>query len=280
MRSLSAFTCLGFLFITLNVGCTHIQLRDNAKRQATTLTDIRYAQVLDNLAMSVSNPGIMPFFALVTDGTTQIQNSGQANAMVSLDPRPLFSEAFGLSGSSTVGEQWGLSPIKEPERLEAMECVYRWVLHGSGSDCTGCKEILDRFKVFEDVLKVDSGAFHFGKKRDVPKEACFVGQYQKSYVWVNAAGLISLTKLASIILDIATVDLASLSAEETKVREITYDVNGAPTGYKETIVVPIKDKVPANKIIEVPKFSPAPFKLRREFYPGGLRGSIILPRPQ
>src|SRR5262249_21245038 len=38
------------------------------------------------------------------------------------------------------------------------------------------------------LLSVPSGWFHSGRRRDVPRDACYVGQYGKCYVWVGPEG--------------------------------------------------------------------------------------------
>ncbi len=40
--------------------------------------------------------------------------------------------------------------------------------------------------VQSDLLKIHTGWFHKGRKKDVPKDACYVGHYRDCYVWVNA----------------------------------------------------------------------------------------------
>jgi hypothetical protein len=277
---LSPRFCL-IVFVLSTTGCAHVQLRDSSIKQATTLTDIRYGQVLDNLAMSSTNPNIMPFAALVTDGSTNVQNNASSTLALNWDPYGLTSEMLGLTAGTTLAEQWGLSPIKEPERLHAMQCAYRWVLRGSGYDCGDCLQVLQHFKVVDELSSVSGECFHFGRRHDVPKDACYVGHYRKdAYVWVTADGVDALTRLSLVMLDIATVDLASLSPpDKTKTLEITYDAAGKQTGYKVTKIVADDAKLSADPA-NIPAVAPPQQKQRREFYPSGVRPSIILPRPQ
>ena len=49
-------------------GCTHRQLDRSTLRQAGTVTDLQYRQVLTNLAMVHANPDVLPYFAVVGTG--------------------------------------------------------------------------------------------------------------------------------------------------------------------------------------------------------------------
>ena len=44
-------------------GCTHSQLSRSTVRQAGTITDLHYKQVLGNLASFHCNPDVLPHFA-------------------------------------------------------------------------------------------------------------------------------------------------------------------------------------------------------------------------
>ena len=48
------------------------------------------------------------------------------------------------------------------------------------------------------------GWYGYGRKRDVPKDACYVGNYCQTYVWVLPDHVEYLTRLSLAILDIAT----------------------------------------------------------------------------
>ena len=51
----------------VGTGCAHRQLDRSTLRQAGTVTDIQYRQVLNNLAMVHANPDVLPSFAVVGD---------------------------------------------------------------------------------------------------------------------------------------------------------------------------------------------------------------------
>jgi hypothetical protein len=51
---------------------------------------------------------------------------------------------------------------------------------------------------------IPTGWFHVGGKKDVPKNACYVGRYCDSYVWVLPDGIEGLTRFTMTIIDLAT----------------------------------------------------------------------------
>jgi hypothetical protein len=44
------------------------------------------------------------------------------------------------------------------------------------------------------------GWFQVGSKRDVPKDACYVGQYRDRYAWVTPAGMPGLARFTVVVL--------------------------------------------------------------------------------
>ena len=54
-------------------GCrTHLALRDSTLLTTSTLADLNYQQVLDNLARFEKNPGAMPSLAVINAGTVNV----------------------------------------------------------------------------------------------------------------------------------------------------------------------------------------------------------------
>lgn len=189
-------------------GCQHMMLKQNTLRQASTIADLQYQQVLSNLAMLSNNPDSLPHFAAIGTSTTNINRTAQANAGFNWD---LIAGIFrfdksnlGVQGQQANLEQWTASPILNPDELDLMRCVYLRTLGLS------TPEIDDKLKNFFLPYKPDSleamtpGWYGVGGKHKVPKQACLVGQYCDTYVWVIPGGQENLTKVTLAILDIAT----------------------------------------------------------------------------
>lgn len=215
------------------IGCTHLALERQTARQASTITDLRYRQVLDNLAMMAHNPSMMPYYAVVTGGLTQVDDNVSASGSVTWGwmsddfPGGSNSQMLGAGAQRTKSGNWSLDPLHDPERMLAMRCVYQTVLGPGAPKCPECNDVIRKFKLEDDLAKLPAGWFHVGCKRDVPKNACYVAQHCDTYVWVLPDGVEGLTRLSLAILDIATVDLPSLSPTKQVVKK--YDGKCNPT---------------------------------------------------
>ena len=59
--------------------------------------------------------------------------------------------------------------------------------------------------VQNDLAMIQSGWFHVGRKRDVPKEACYVGTCGHTFVWVGPEGREQLTEFTLTVLKFASL---------------------------------------------------------------------------
>lgn len=231
-------TILGMAISALaQTGCTHMALERHTVRQAATITDVRYQQVMNNLALMARTPSAMPHYALVTGGLAQVDDnvSGTGSLMWGWMGGDMgsssTSQMLGGTAQRTKSGNWSLDPLHEPERITAMRCVYQKVL-GSEPKCGECDEYVRLFKLEADLAKMPTGWFCVGTKRDVPKHACYVANYHDTYVWVLPEGVEGLTRLSLIILDIATVEMSSLYPTKTVVTK--YDGNCVRVGVEVT----------------------------------------------
>lgn len=201
-------------------GCrTHLSLRDNTACTVATLTDVNYQQVLDNVAMFVANPSAMPSIAIVTAGTVNVSDQrgiSQTSVYVPTETfaqqigagLPILSLALNPSASRNVTENWSLVPVTDIDNLRRIRCALQLiVLGGETTDCDQCLKLLERFYLGE-ISRMDcilpTGWFHVGCKKDVPKEACYVGRHCDTYVWVLPDGMEGLTRMTMTIIDLAT----------------------------------------------------------------------------
>lgn len=205
----------------LAAGCqTHLSLRNNTLKTTSTLTDLNYQQVLDNLAMFVANPAAMPSIAVFNSGTVTVADQKSVGANATYSPTlvfgqqagsglPILSLLFNPSGSRNVTENWSVLPVTDVDNLRRIRCAFQLVVLGghTTTDCDQCLDLLRRFYAGETdrmdcVLPV--GWFHSGGKKDVPKDACYVGRHCDTWVWVGRDGLEGLTRFTMSIIDLAT----------------------------------------------------------------------------
>jgi hypothetical protein len=211
---------LALAITLLCAGChTHQSLRDNTVCTAGTLTDLNYQQVLDNVAMFVANPSVMPSIAVVNAGTVNVADQKTASGTTTYAPTETFSQqagsglpilslAFNPSASRSVTENWSLVPVTDVDNLRRIRCAFQLVvIGGETTDCDHCLELLQRFYLGEsdrmDCI-LPRGWFNVGCKKDVPKKACHIAHYCDTYVWVMPDGLEGLTRFTMTVIDLAT----------------------------------------------------------------------------
>ncbi|MBA4062557.1 MAG: hypothetical protein C0501_02400 [Isosphaera sp.] len=113
----------------LGTGCTHTALERRTVKQASTLTDLQYKQVLDNMAMFAGNPEAMPWHVKVKGGLIQIADQGNA-ALGAEFPIPVVGEAvtklFPSAGAQRgIVGQWDVDPATDPDELEMLQLAYK-----------------------------------------------------------------------------------------------------------------------------------------------------------
>jgi hypothetical protein len=209
----------------LSTGCTHLSLENNTVKQSATWTDVQYQQILNNLAMFCKNPSALPYFSVAGSGVTQVSDQANANGGFLFHPflgGDLQGSLGGTAGRQ-ISEQWSLATTTDPDKLDVIRCLYQFAM-GSIS-CDDCVKTINDFYGYppdpqkpseikwERIKKVQPGWFHFGCKKDVPKNACYVGQYCDTYVWVMPEGYEGLTQFTLAVLDVATADPAPKTRE-------------------------------------------------------------------
>ncbi len=104
-------------------GCTTGRLRQRTINQGSTLPELQYQQVLDNLAQFATNPSALPWHVNLREGTTQITDSISGGAALDLGPPVTWFPQ--LLGSRTAVAQWGMSPVIDATELRLLRIAYR-----------------------------------------------------------------------------------------------------------------------------------------------------------
>ncbi len=250
-------------------GCTTGRLRQRTVNQGSTLPELQYQQVLNNLAQFATNPSALPWHVNLHEGTTQITDSISGGAAIDIGPPVTWFPQ--LLGSRTAVAQWGVAPVINVSELRLLRIAYRrahgapempspefldelahelkdqflsnadlrneselfYEFQGSASrsskeldariittnDDTVCgdAEMMDdrsplarnvcrKIRTLQnDLAMIQSGWFRVGRKRDVPKDACYVGNCGSCYVWVGSEGRDQLTEFTLTVLKIASL---------------------------------------------------------------------------
>ncbi|MGP0063189.1 MAG: hypothetical protein ACLQGP_06235 [Isosphaeraceae bacterium] len=254
-----------------STGCMAVRLGQRTMHQASTLPDLQYQQVLDNLAMFADNPSALPWHVNFREGTTQVTDSASAGAAVDLGPPS--NTLPQLFGSRTIVVQWGMTPVIERTELRLLRIAYRRALGladmpdpeflselthelknqfpsnsdqhdeselfyelesskvrdyaefdakvvttNDGEICADGPDAIPRNlsplarnvcrkveSVRRDLARIGPGWFHVGRKRDVPRDACYVGRHGDRYAWVGPEGREALTEFTLTVMNFSTL---------------------------------------------------------------------------
>ena len=108
-------------------GCGALGLRRQAIVQGSTVADIQYKQVLDNLAAFSCNPDGLAWHVKVTGGVVQVADQGSGFLGANLGGPGALTPNLGLQRN--VLNQWNLDPVIEADDLELLEIAYRKALN-------------------------------------------------------------------------------------------------------------------------------------------------------
>jgi len=228
---------------------------------------------MNNIALFITNPDALPFFAYPNQGTTAIQDQGSLVGLGNTYAN-WVSTPLSLTASRQATENWVLVPISDPAKLALMRCAYRQALSScipmvpsAMSVCPNCTELRRNFygppgpatadRSNEELPCLDSACWLcWGCKHKVPKhcDAPYVGCYRGLYVWVPPAGRDMLTRLTLTILDYAVNDARQFE-KRTKTVELYVNPDGSINpkneGVKITATVPID--VPSSAVATLDK---------------------------
>src|ERR1019366_2215833 len=124
----------------MNAGCMTTQLRNHMTEQASTIPDVYYQVVLNNLAMIAADPERMPYFSDPQTAQTSIARNANVAYGINLDlttsaPTNSLGFFFGktlvdkqtatLTGGQTDLGLWASVTANDPDKLFSMRAVYR-----------------------------------------------------------------------------------------------------------------------------------------------------------
>ncbi len=234
MRTIVLLSVLAF-----SSGCTNLALKRATLTHAESTGDVRYREVMENLAMIASNPDLLPAYSSIFSGTTDINDIGRATsasgwARIASKPFRYAShfstQTADFMGSRAVKDNWTLDPTIVPEKLRAMKAACRWVVFGeehAGSD----ERYLARyttndprgyyFDVRDDLEGLPRDWLHIVDRRtDVPHNACYWAACGEKYVWVGPEEMGYLSTLVLVLQQIARADLEQAYFPKAQTRRI------------------------------------------------------------
>jgi hypothetical protein len=200
-------------------GCTMMSLERHTVGQIDSAIDLRYHEILDNLAMIADDPSTIPNYCSIFCGTPSVQDTGQVVSTTTL-PSSVRSQVLNPSFSRQVSQNWTLDPIMVPEKLEAIRACCQWAIGGREHVYEGSISLLIRpedappgserhFGVLEQLEALPAGWLGTGSRTSVPNCARYKAHCRDTWVWVTPEGMKGLTDFTLIIQNIARVQINS-----------------------------------------------------------------------
>jgi hypothetical protein len=218
MRVLALFLVL----LCAGSGCTTPALKRHTINQVLSVTDIRYQEIVDGLAIVANNPGTMPAVAMNTGGISKVGNTVGLQSSTTWDQAVLgfARQTLNLTGKHVPDQQWTVSPVAAQPNLEALQAAFMWPIYGPPEPGSVGDERLRaprhgdktglHFDVERQLLALPPDWLEIGRYCDVPTNACYQAHCGETYVWVSADGMMGLSEFTLIVMDIATTDPQSL----------------------------------------------------------------------
>lgn len=241
------------LFLVIpGVGCTQVALQKHTVRTSGKLADLQYQQVLDNLARFHAHPDATLSAATLSAGTVSVNDLASAGFSPTYAPSltlaqqvggpVVFQMLFPFNGQRSLTENWSLISVTDADNLRRLRCAYRLVVLGDAApNADYCRKQMKEFFAGESAALVEyyppRGWYCVGVKKDVPKDALYVGRHNDTYVWVTTDGLNGLSLFTMGALDLATGKLRT--PQRTVVRK--YKGEPTPENLTETQVTTTED---------------------------------------
>lgn len=242
------YRLIAVAFVVLaTTGCQSTMVRKGANKLVSTLPDLYYEQVINNLALACGEPDSLPYFATASQGTHTDARQVAAGWMPAFSyitsgvfvGQYLFDkQGMSFSGQYQHQQQCQMIPVNDPDKLMLMRAAYHEIL---GCATNQDVSLLNRFYASRypetaqpasspATVPVPRLAYYFtwrntdpanpkpawlqtsDNEKDVPKEACYVGQHCGQNVWVVPGCESYFTEFALAILDMATLDTSKITA--------------------------------------------------------------------
>jgi hypothetical protein len=247
------------------------------------VSDIYYQQVLDNLARFTVNPATMPSFSVVSAGTVNVEDAHGTNLAPTYSPTlthslqgggalPILFILFGLNAQHSLTENWSTAPVNDSDNVRRLRCAFQIAAGADEDECGHCKARLEGFflgstESYECLMPTDW--YGVGCEADVPEDACYVGDYCGTYVWVTPDGMDGFTRFTITILDIATGEIHAPQ------RSVVKTYKGKPTDENLETTEVTSSETDFDALKEAQRFH---LDRQRQDLPSLNRGLFFVPR--
>jgi hypothetical protein len=209
---------------TVSLGCQQDIVQRRANRLTSTVPNMYYEQVLDNLAIAQTSPDILPYFGVPTQGTHTNSRQYQGSYAPGFDlvftgtlrtraflERWLFDKQTAMfQGTIQNQEAFQLQPVSNPDKLLLMQTAFQLATGNSKDPIMErrLREFFGQRNVFFDYWPgvVDKFYIATDSRKEAYKYGCYVGRCGGTYLYVPRQNLAALSKFTLAILNIVTVD--------------------------------------------------------------------------
>jgi hypothetical protein len=238
-----------------STGCTTLAVERHALSQAATPTDIRYQEVLDNLAMVARDPSALPAYSSIFAGTAQVTDTSQFASTTAVGPGASSAQVVNPQFTRAVLGNWTLDPINAPEKLEAIRAACRWVIYDREFALRDAPGLLAspaqapwpgrHFGVADRLDRLPKGWVHVGPRSQVPATARYRGHCGETWVWVMPADTKPLADFNLVLQEIARIDINSLTIQYLRPAPSDFTFPTAPPPHTPCTTSPFSDWPPA-----------------------------------
>ena len=230
----------------LLAGCTPTALKHNCVDLAGAGSDVRYREVMENLAMIGANRWALPAYSSIYSGAMDVTDGIAASEATTwihsaLLPSGFSSEALNIPASRAVKGTLTLDPMIVPEKLRALRAACQWTLFGEESGISDMA-ILTTFQSgspagnyfgVADELRAICSVEWLGKgccPQDVPTNACYCANCGHCFVWVCPEGMENFSRFVLVCQKIARFDTSILWKPSISTKTVKWngkDVNSS-----------------------------------------------------
>jgi len=211
----------------LCVGCVTPALERYTVNQSLSMTETRYQEAMNALAVVAANRGEnLPSYSLTTSGIANVTHtvSMQATTTWARAAHNFSQQILNIAGKHTPELQWTLDPVADPTLLEGAWYACRWAIYGPPVDGVEFKKEYDLLRkptitdivgygaereyhlgIIDDNHSIPMGWVGHGPRACVPRAACYTAHCGNTYVWVMPGQMEQLSELTLVLLDIATI---------------------------------------------------------------------------
>jgi hypothetical protein len=216
--------CLpALMLVGILSGCTTEALNHESANQVVSLVDMRYQEMLDNLAFVAHNNGVLPSFCVTDSGVASVADMINLESKTTWLATGFSTELLNIFGKRNPELYWTIYPAVSEPQLKALWYASYWALYGPLEPGSEGYDLLrgplredvfpppgvpfvskPHFDVVHRLNRIMPGWVHIGCRRDVDACACYKSHCGDTYVWVNPDGLESLSTFTLVVLDLAT----------------------------------------------------------------------------